>query len=262
MKPQNNKDVYSTVEFAQWAHRAALLPAEQHVIERYVNPAGPTLEAGTGGGRIVLAMRDLGFQRLGGFDFVPEFITEARSKNPQGDIDFRVGDATRLEYADGSFPQVLYLQQILSLIESDEMRQAALRESFRILAPGGIAIFSLLSYEARKDQFPYNVFLGWNRLQRTLRGVRRSPQYWPWLKLGGRFNWPALLDRGPYVYWFRVGELDRFFHTVGYRIEAVASNRQIENGKMADSCAALEGQPLTGTLFVVCRKPDTTLTGG
>lgn len=255
MKPRNNKDVYSTVEFAQWAHRAALLPAEKYVIERFVNRDGPTLEAGTGGGRIVLAMRDLGYQRLGGFDFVPEFVAEAKAKNPQGDIDFRVGDATRLEYADDAFPQVLYLQQILSLIESDEMRSAALRESFRILAPGGVAIFSLLSYEARKNQFPYNVFLGWNRLLRTLRGSRRSPQYWPWLKLGGRFNWPALLDRGPYVYWFRVGELESFFGAAGYRIEAVASNRQIETGGMMSSCDALDGQPLTGTLFVVCRKP-------
>lgn len=256
MNLQNNKDVYSTVEFSQWAHRAALMSAEKFVIERHVDRRGPTLEAGTGGGRIVLAMRDLGFERLGGFDFVPEFISQAKAKDPEGRIDFRVGDATRLEYADASFPQILYLQQILSLIESDEMRQAALRESFRILAPGGLALFSLLSYEARKDQFPYNLFLKWNRTLRWMRGDSRGPQYWPWLKLGGRFNWPALLDRGPYVYWFRVGELDQFFGACGYRIEAVASTLQIEKSQMMSSCAALEGQPLTGTLFVVCRKPQ------
>lgn len=255
MNLQNNKDVYSTVEFSQWADRAALLPAEQFVIEKFVDRVGPTLEAGTGGGRIVLAMRDLGFERLGGFDFVPEFIKEARSKDPDARIDFRVGDATKLEYADASYPQVLYLQQILSLIETDEMRQAALRESFRILAPGGIALFSLLSYEARKDQFPYNAFLAWNRMVRGIQGARRGPQYWPWLKLGGKFNWPALLDRGPYVYWFRVGELDEFFGAAGYRIEAVASVHQIDNGRMLPSCTELVGQPLTGTLFVVCRKP-------
>ncbi|MBL8877513.1 MAG: class I SAM-dependent methyltransferase [Phycisphaerales bacterium] len=255
MNLQNNKDVYSTVEFNQWAHRAALLPAEQFVIEKYVDRAGPALEAGTGGGRIVLGMRDLGYQRLGGFDFVPDFIKEARTKDPEGRIDFRVADATRLEYADASYRQVLYLQQILSLIESDEMRQAALRESFRVLAPGGLALFSLLSYEARRHQFPYNMFLAWNRAVRGLHGDRRGPQYWPWLKLGGKFNWPALLDRGPYVYWFRVGELDQFFGAAGYRIEAVASVRQIESGRMMNSCAELEGQPLAGTLFVVCRKP-------
>ena len=104
---------------------------------------GVTLEAGTGGGRIVRAMAALGFTRLAGFDFAPELIDAARRADAAGAIDFRVADATALPYGDAEFDQALYLQQIVCTIESRGGRRAALAEAARVLRPGGVALFSL-----------------------------------------------------------------------------------------------------------------------
>ncbi len=62
------------------------------MVDRYLDRQGPTLEAGTGGGRISLGLHQIGFQNLSAFDFVPRFIEQAKAKDTAGAIDFRVGD--------------------------------------------------------------------------------------------------------------------------------------------------------------------------
>jgi len=251
---RDNKDVFSTVEFRRWAERFSLHADEHFVISRYLRRTAKTLEGGTGAGRILLAMKDMGFTSLYGFDFVPEFIAQARARDTDNAIRFEVQDATRLSYDDASFDQIVYLQQLLCFMEDADQRRAALNEAFRVLRPGGTALFSVLSYEARLNSRLGFWFVQYLRLLRWLTRPNRSEQALPWMRLGGRFNPGCLLDRGPYVYWFKLREIADLLRAAGFQFRAVASVRQIRAGQMAASPEALPEPSLGGTLYCVCTK--------
>ena len=152
---RSNREIYGSVEFDAWARRAHLEPAEEFVIKTFLDPRRNSVEAGTGGGRIILAMADLGFTALHGFDFVPVLVCEARSRDARRQLKLSAQDATRLAYGDACFDQIIYLEQVVCLIEGRENRLRALGEAFRILRPGGTALFSFLSYDVRSRQLPY-----------------------------------------------------------------------------------------------------------
>jgi SAM-dependent methyltransferase len=250
----DNQEIYSTKEFAQWAHREGLEPGEAYLIERFLDPSAKTLEGGTGGGRLLLAMQSRGFEDLHGFDFVPALIEAAKSRDVAGTIDFRVQDATELDYVDSSFDQLVYLQQILCLISPEEARRRALMQAYRILRPGGRAVFSLLSFRARSQSWAYKPMLNYLRLFRAVTGARRSMQNMPWLRLDGSSNWGALLDRGPYVYWYREREANDLLVSVGFQVTAVGCDAQIDQGRLLSSVAQLEAGPMRGRLYFVCQK--------
>lgn len=252
--PDDNKEVYSTVEFDSWAHRGGLIPSERILFEKHLASDADTVEAGTSGGRILLELQKRGCSRLWGFDYVPEFIEQARKRDVSGKISFAVMDATRLDYPDAKFQQIIYLQQIISLIESEEGRGRAVREAFRILRPGGTAFFSFLCAESRGAGLAYRWFMGWIRLLRALRFSRTSIQYQPWLKLGGRINWAALLDRSPHVYWYRMAEAEAMLAAAGFKVVAVGTDEQVTAGTMQAAARLLRGLPLRGHLYFVCAK--------
>jgi SAM-dependent methyltransferase len=250
----DHKAIFSTVEFGSWAFRNRLIPAEHLLIERYLVKGGRTLEAGTGGGKILFAMRDLGFTNLYGFDFVPEFIEQAKKRDTQGDINFEVGDAAQLSFGDGFFDQIIYLQQILSLIEGKSAILNVLQEAHRVLRPGGTGLFSFLSYDVRTQNIRYRPYLTYLRLLRLIGRSDRTVQQIPWLKLGGKFNPGALVDRGPYCYWYRRQEICDILKTVGFTVTAIGSTRQIEQGSLCNDLDKLEREPITGMMYVVCKK--------
>ena len=137
----DNRNIYETVEFDNWAYREGLDYEENFLIEKYLNKDLRTLEAGTGGGRIILEMKNLGFTSLQAYDYLPGFIEQAKKKDPTGTISFEVEDATDLSYEDCSFDQILYLQQIISSIDGADHKLKALKEAYRILKQGGTALF-------------------------------------------------------------------------------------------------------------------------
>lgn len=250
----DNKQVYSTVEFEEWAYKEQLLDAEKFLIENYLNRSGKTLEAGTGGGRILLEMQQMGFTSLCGYDYVPELIEQAKKRDASGSIRFEVGDATSLNYGDNEFAQIVYLQQIICLIEDSEDRLKALKEAYRILNKGGTALFSFLSFDARKSSAMYSLFLMYLDMVRNLRGSDRTIQYLPWLKQGGKINWSAFLDRAPYVYWYKLEEADRLLREVNFEVVAVGSDLQLKQGKIHNSIETLVKEPIAGMLYFVCKK--------
>lgn len=251
---RSNQEVFGTVEFDTWAHRTALIPAERFLLERYLEKTGRTLEAGTGGGRLLFALQALGFSSLSGFDVVPRLLDEARKRDATRSIRFELQDAASLQYADASFDQIMYLQQVVCLIEEERSRRAALQEAYRVLRAGGTALFSFLSFEARIGNRLYRSYLTYLRVFRAIRRSRRPLQYLPWLKLGGRFNPGALLDAGPYVYWYRLEEICRLLADVGFEIAAIGSTRQILEARLQTSPEALSREPIEGMLYIVARK--------
>ena len=252
---EDHRTVFETVERDYWAEATGLKPDERALIERYLDRGASTLEAGTGGGRILAEMSGLGFTSLTGFDFVPELVVEARGADPTGKIRFEVGDATRLEYPDASFDQVLYLQQLLSAIENEGDRHRVIREAHRILRPNGTALFSVLPYEVRTRSARHRPYLLYLRALRRVRRSDRPDQLLPRLRMRGRLNPAALRDAGPHVYWYRAAELERELVAAGFKIAAIGSTPQVVGERMQARASALRDQQLDGTLYVVCRKP-------
>lgn len=249
-----NKLVHSSLSFNYWATRTGLIPEESFLIDRYLSKNLSTVEAGTAGGRILFEMKARGFTSLSGFDHVSGLIETARTKDPVGEIKFSVQDAVSLSYPTESFEQVIYLQQIVCLIEQELARRKALEESYRILTPGGIALFSFLSFEARSANPFYFLYLGYLRAYRALHRSVVPIQYLPWMKLAGKFNWRCMTDAAPYVYWYRINEISKILENVGFRILAIGSSSQIENGVMFDSVDSLKSMRIGGMLYIVAQK--------
>jgi SAM-dependent methyltransferase len=248
-------DHYRTNDFELWAHRGGLIAAEKLLFSRFLEPGGRTLEAGTGGGRLLLELHNEGFTDLHGFDFLPEFIEVARQRDARGAIDFRVGDAKSLDYPSSAFDQIIYLQQIVSFIESAEERRLALSEANRIVKPDGVALFSFSCLEARLKSRLHAAYGTYLRLLRLFRHRQYSLQRQPWLRASGRVNPASLLDRGPYVYWYRLEEAARSLEEHGFVIIAATSTRQAERGVIFEDHRMLTPSNVGGMIYFVCTKP-------
>ena len=255
MVQSETKEFYSTVEFDSWADRRGLTPDEKYLIERYLDKKGKTLEAGTGGGRILFEMKNLGFTSLHGYDFVPEFIERARQRDASHSIGFEIQDATTLRYEDASFDQIVYLQQFVCVLDDETARAKALQEAYRILRIGGTALFSFLSFKTKSAGAVYPAYLGYLYVVRKLRRSGRSIRYFPYNYRGGKLNLPSLLlGTGPYLYRYTLQEASRALRDVGFTIIAVGSREQIARGMMYDSIEEMEGQPIRKAIYFVCRK--------
>lgn len=246
---------YRTVERDYWATAWGSKPDEAAILERYLEPERSTVEAGTGNGRMLFQLRERGFRRLAGFDFAPELIERARATPGAGDIEFAVADAKSLDYPDGRFEQAIYLSQIVSTFERAEDRAATVAEAARILAPGGRAIFSFLSYEARSSDWRFRPLLAYLRARRALGGSKRPAQSLPRLRAAGRLTAGALADAGPHTYWYRAAEAETELRHAGFELEAIGSTPQVLADAMAPTAAALAPQKQAGTLYAVARRP-------
>lgn len=252
--PSSNKDLYSGVEFSTWLEQEKLWPEEEYLIKKYLNPQLGVVEAGVNGGRILRKMQELGFTDLAGFDYIPELIAKAIERNPDRTIDFQVQDAIELAYPDRSLDQIIYLQQIICLIEDRVDRLRAVQESYRILKPGGVGLFSVLSFESRNSQPIYSIYFKYLKLLRKLRGKDLSIQYLPWLKLGGKFNFNALLDRPPYTYWYQVTEIYQLLKSVGFEIVGIGTDPQIKANDLKYTDRELCDEKISGMLYIVVKK--------
>jgi SAM-dependent methyltransferase len=223
----DQRDFFREVELDYWAGAEGLKDEERTLAERHLDPAQPTLDAGTGGGRIPRALAELGFTELTGFDFAPELVAAARTADRSGAIAFDVADATALPYADASFGQVLYLQQVVCTIEDPAGRGAAIREAARVLRPGGTALFSFVCLESRLAAPAQRAYVGYLRAMRRLRRDQRPIQSMPRLRLRGKFDVGALRDRGPYNWWYRAEEAEHALVEAGLEVEAIGFGAEL-----------------------------------
>ena len=143
--------------FAPWA---------QEILER-ARPIGPSdrvLDLGCGTGIVARLLRErLGVAaRITGLDASPDMIETARSLAPE--LEWRVGNAMDLPFADASF-ELVVAQQMLQFVPEPA---AALREIRRVLVPGGrlvaatwrprpeLPLFELLGQIAERHLGPAN----------------------------------------------------------------------------------------------------------
>lgn len=250
----DQREFFRQVELEYWTGAEGLKDEELALVERYLDPALPTLDAGTGGGRIARALARRGFRDVTGFDFTPELIDAARSADPDATVAFDVADATALPYADASFAQTLYLQQVVCTIEAPRGREAALREAARVLRPGGVALFSFVCLESRLASPAQRAYVRYLRAVRRLRRDPRPIQSMPRLRRSGRVDPGALRDAGPYNWWYRAEEVERALTEAGLAVEAIGFGPGVMAGSLHPSAAAALAAGPGGTLYAAARR--------
>ncbi|MCZ7610830.1 MAG: class I SAM-dependent methyltransferase [Ignavibacterium sp.] len=178
----------------------------------------------------------------------------AKKRNNNSIINFSVQDATKLDFGNELFGQIIYLQQIISTIEEPGMRLSALEESYRVLEKGGTAIFSFLSFESKKNDSVFKIISPVIKFFRFIKSKKISEQYIPWLKFSGKVNFKALFDIGPYNYWFRRQEIIELLESVGYKIEFYGYPKKILFNNSSTKSAFGKSTEEVGHFYVVCKK--------
>jgi ubiquinone/menaquinone biosynthesis C-methylase UbiE len=116
---------------------------EKFFIDKYFTAKEAVLDLGCGMGRTTIPLHQLG-HKVVGVDLVPAMIETAQSiaREKGLAIDYRVGDATQLDFPDDYFSYVLFSNQGWTQIPGKEERLKALKQMRRVLKPGGILIFT------------------------------------------------------------------------------------------------------------------------
>lgn len=109
---------------------------------KYLPKSGKILEAGCGPGYVVLALQKMGYN-IEGVEWSNEIVEAVKKVMPE--VAIRAGDVTAMPVADGFYDAIISLGVV-------EHRQAGpepfLKESFRILKPGGTLLISVPHFSA------------------------------------------------------------------------------------------------------------------
>jgi SAM-dependent methyltransferase len=139
-----------TVEhYVRAVANVGLWNSERTVFEERIESSDRVLDLGCGAGRIAIGLWKMGFENVTGADISPEMVSESRSIAAflGADIPFRVEDATQLSFQEEAFDVVVFGFNGLMQIPGLEARRRALNEIFRVLACGGVFIFTTLDRE-------------------------------------------------------------------------------------------------------------------
>ena len=105
------------------------------------------LDVGCGGGYFLHRLVEYGAAEGCGIDLMETRIESARGRYPG--LEWQVGSATELPFADGSFDLVTQFTCLSSIVDG-EARAASAREMLRVAGPDG----SVLSFDLRRSSRP------------------------------------------------------------------------------------------------------------
>jgi SAM-dependent methyltransferase len=136
----HNARVWAEQDFVRAYARNDVRPAEAMLLIRYAEElGGRVLELGCGAGRLTQYLAARGGDVLG-IDVSPRMVAHCRTRFPE--LSFEVGDLAELAaFPDASRDVVVAAYNVLGVLDHDE-RLAVLRSLRRVLAPGGLLLFS------------------------------------------------------------------------------------------------------------------------
>lgn len=119
--------------------KTELFPIEETLFKKHLNKPQRILDLGCGTGRTTVPLHKMGHE-VTGIDIAEQMITQAQKLHPE--IEFKVGDATNLDYPDKSFDAILFSFNGLDCIYPLANRLKALNEIHRVLKTDGLFIYS------------------------------------------------------------------------------------------------------------------------
>ena len=142
-KKQYNLDA-NIRRYSEAIEEVGLWNSEKKIFEKYINKNDKILDLGCGAGRTTINLYMSGYTNITGLDIADKLIDFAKkySSSHNLDINFVVGDATKLEYEDNSFDVVIFSFNGMQCIPGLENRRNVLKEVYRVLKPGGYYIFT------------------------------------------------------------------------------------------------------------------------
>ncbi len=146
-----------TIESYRKAVDIGLWASEKKLIEKHFTLKSTVLDVGCGTGRTTIELFKAGYAVVG-IDITPAMIDAAKQiAHERGlEIDYRIGDATKLDFPNEFFDSALFSFNGWSQIPGHEQRMRALQEIYRVLKPGGYFIFTA---HIRKFPGPKNRWL-------------------------------------------------------------------------------------------------------
>lgn len=231
------------------AVKIGLTIPERFLIKKWFKKKGKILDVGCGAGREAIALAKKGFDVVG-IDLVPAMIKKAKllAKKYKVQVQFKVGNATNLEFPNNSFNYVLMLAQMIEHIPKRTNRIKALKEARRVLKKNGILIFST---HTRGSKFKYRIYWLFINSYRKLLMLALRKKYLG-LELGDKFitQVSAIKTKGKaFLHIYTLNEAIEDAKKAGFKIEEIISKEEIEKNIINEK---LRKKGLN--VFYVCRK--------
>jgi ubiquinone/menaquinone biosynthesis C-methylase UbiE len=118
-----------------------LREVEIEYLSRWMKDSLSILDVGCGNGYTTISHASMFESSFIGVDFVPEMVEQAKaltkSFKPKKDIEFQIGDVTKLQFPNASFDIVVSERCLLNL-PTKEDQWHAIDEIARVIKPGGL----------------------------------------------------------------------------------------------------------------------------
>lgn len=163
------------------------------------------LDVGVGFGKSLLCLDEQFHpENIVGLDIDPQVIEEARywAEQCHANVEFKIGNAAKLEIADDSFDMIFCHQTFHHLVD----QESAIREFYRVLKPGGVLLFA---ESTRK--YIHSWIIKW--LFRHPMDIQKTAEEYLDLIEHAGFQFSEQNVSYPYLWWSRsdLGIMERWF---------------------------------------------------